>query len=348
MSNLPAMNKVQTIRDLLNKSKKQIAMALPKHLSPEKMLRVAMTSIQQNYLLLECDPKSLIGAIMEASQLGLLPDGVLGHAYLIPYWNSKKKIYEAQLQIGYRGFLELAYRSQRITKIYAQVVYEGEKYEVELGLHPKLVHIPSPPNGESRDIVATYAVVYFKDAEPDFEWLWKEEIEKVRKISKAADNGPWVTHYEEMAKKTAIRRLAKRLPLSTELQRAAVMDEYTELGVKPEKAEIDIDFVDVKEKSEEKVKELKKKLRKAKKEKQQEETPPPPEPIAPSEFLKKAQEYKKILGEETFHQVYKVRGFNSLEEIPPDRVEEILTAWENFKKAKESQAQGGLFDGKEG
>ncbi len=336
MSSLPAVNKVRTIRDLLNQSKNQIAMALPKHLSPEKMLRVAMTSIQQNYLLLECDPKSLIGAIMEASQLGLFPDGVLGHAYLIPYWNKKKKIYEAQLQIGYRGFLELAYRSQRITKIYAQVVYEGEKHEVELGLYPKLVHIPSLPNGEKREIVAAYAVVCFKDAEPDFEWLWKEEIEKVRRTSKAADDGPWVTHYEEMAKKTAIRRLAKRLPLSTELQRAAVMDEYTELGVKPE-TEIDIDFVDIKEKSEEKVKELKKKLRKAKKEEQREETPPPPEPIAPSEFLKKAQEYRKILGEDTFQRVYEVRGFKSIEDIPPERVKEILTAWENFKKAKENQ-----------
>jgi len=221
MSSLPAVNRVQTIRDLLAKSKGQIAAALPRHLTPDRMLRIAMTSIQSNYRLMECDPKSLVAAVMEASQLGLEPDGVLGRAYLIPY--KVKGQYKAQLQIGYRGFLDLARRSGQVIN----------------------------------------AVVRLKDGGYDFEWMWRREIDAIRRSSKAAGDGPWVTHYEEMAKKTVIRRLAKRLPLSIEFQRAAVADEYAEAGVFTEDV-VDMttgEVVDVQAKTKMKLEALKEKMK---------------------------------------------------------------------------------------
>ncbi len=219
--------RITTIRDLLNKSKEQIKLALPKHLTPDRMLRVAMTTIQTNPKLLECDPRSLVAAVIEASQLGLELDGVLGHAYLIPYNTKYGK--KAQLQIGYRGFIELARRSGQVSTIFAHVVHENDEWDFQLGLDPKLYH--KPTREDPGEIIAAYAVVKMKDGSTDFEWMWKRQIDAVRKRSKAADDGPWVTDYEEMAKKTVIRRLAKRLPLSIEFQRAAVADEYIEAGV---------------------------------------------------------------------------------------------------------------------
>jgi len=234
MANLPAKSKVTTIRDLMEKAKPQIAMALPKHMHPDRMLRIAMTSIQQTPKLLNCDPKTLVAAVIEASQLGLEPDGILGYAYLIPYGN------KAQLQIGYRGLIDLAFRSGRVTKVYAQVVHEKDEYEVTFGLNPVLKHIPTSDDDEG-EIIAAYAVVHFKEGEPDFEWMWKKDIDKIRKSAKAAKDGPWVTHYVEMAKKTAIRRLAKRIPLSPEFQRAAVLDEYVSQGFADNGKVIDVD-----------------------------------------------------------------------------------------------------------
>ncbi len=223
MANLPVVNRVSTIRDLLAKSKEQIAMALPKHMDPDRLLRISMTSIQQNPKLLNCTPQSLVACVIESSQLGLSPDGVLGHSYLVPYGD------KAQLQIGYRGFLELARRSGQVASLYAHDVHEGDKYEFELGLEPNLKHIPARTDRGA--IVAAYAVVRLKDGGYDFEWMWKEDIDKIRNSAKAKNGGPWKEHYPEMAKKTVIRRLAKRLPLSPEFQRAAVKDEYIDAGV---------------------------------------------------------------------------------------------------------------------
>lgn len=225
-SNMPATNNVTTIRDLLDRSKGQITKALPRHMNADGLLRIAMTSIQTNYRLLECDPKSLVGAVMEAAQLGLEPDGVLGRAYLVPY--KVKGNYRAQLQIGYRGLVDLAHRSGQIASLYAHPVYENDEWDFEYGLEPKLRHVPA--RDDRGDLIAAYAVVRLKDGGYDFEWMWKSDIDKVRASSKASDSGPWVTHYDEMARKTPLRRLAKRIPLSTEFQRAAVMDEYSDQG----------------------------------------------------------------------------------------------------------------------
>lgn len=217
--------KVDTIRDLLEKSKNQLKMALPNALSVERLLRVSMTTIRQTPELLNCDQKSLIGAIMQAAQLGLEPDGVLGQAYILPYGK------EAQFQIGYQGLMQLARRSGEISSLKARVVYENDKFEYEYGLNEKLVHVPA--RGERGTLKAAYAIVTYKDGGKDFDVMEREDIDKIKKASKSAGSkySPWQTWEDSMWKKSVIRRICKQLPQATELQRAAAADEYVDLGL---------------------------------------------------------------------------------------------------------------------
>jgi recombination protein RecT len=217
-------SRANNIRAMLEKSKNQIAMALPNHLNADRLIRVAMTSIQRTPKLLECDPKSLIGAIIQSAQLGLEPDGVLGHAYLIPYGNT------VQFIPGYKGLIDLARRSGQVVSIGSHVVYSNEKFTLKFGFSETLEHEPLPPSqrGEKKGV---YAVARLKDGSVHFEWLWAEEVEDVKKSSKASNFGPWKTHEDEMWRKTAIRRLAKYLPLSVEFAKAAAVDELADAGI---------------------------------------------------------------------------------------------------------------------
>src|SRR5690606_17978119 len=180
--------------------------ALPRHITPERLARVALTAISSNPRLLECTKESLALALIEAGQLGLEPHGVMGQAYLVPYYNGKTKKYEAQFQVGYRGLIDLARRSGEITKIEARVVREGDHFEYEYGLRPNLVHRPDPTS--QGDVTHVYAIAWLKDAEPIFEVMTRAQVDAIRRRSKAADSGPWVTDYEAMARKTVVKRLA--------------------------------------------------------------------------------------------------------------------------------------------
>jgi len=228
MTNLPAVkNPRNNIRALLEKSKAQIAMALPKHLTADRIIRVAMTSIQRTPKLLDCDPKSLIGAIIQSAQLGLEPDGVLGHAYLIPYGN------QVQFIPGYKGLIDLARRSGQVVSIGSHVVYSNEKFSLKFGFDETLEHEPLAPS-QRGDRKGVYAVARLKDGSVHFEWLWSEEVEAVKTQSlkkMKKPSGPWIDNEDEMWRKTAIRRLAKYLPLSVEFAKAAAVDELADAGI---------------------------------------------------------------------------------------------------------------------
>jgi len=238
-----------SLSQLLEKSKDQIAVALPQHMTAERMIRVAITAIRKQPRLADCFPLSIIGCIIESSQLGLYPDGILGDAYLVPYWNGKAKRLEAQLQPGYRGLINLARRSGQVSAIYSEPVYSCDKFRVELGTDHTIDHVPNyddPKRGVEKDelgipigLRGVYAVVKFKDGTADFEYMPLHRIMEIRNNSKSKDEhgnvtGPWLTHFEEMARKTPIRRLAKRLPLSPEFQKAAILDEYVDAGNAPD------------------------------------------------------------------------------------------------------------------
>lgn len=220
-----------TLRDLLKKSESQIKMALPRHMSADRMLRVTLTAVQRTPELLRCDPLSVVGCVVQASQLGLEPDGILGNAYLIPFNNRKTGRLECQLIAGYRGLIELARRSGHLVSIAAHVVYERDKFTFSYGIEDKLEHVPYMGGDDRGDVVCVYAVARLRDGGYAFDVMSKADVEKIRAGSKAGNSGPWQTHWSEMARKTVIRRLVKYLSLSPEIQKAVALDEMADAGV---------------------------------------------------------------------------------------------------------------------
>lgn len=211
-----------TVRAALERLKPQLAMALPKHLTPERLVRITMTAVQNTPKLLECDRTSLFAAVTTCAQLGLEPDGVLGQAYLVPF---KGKV---QFIPGYKGYLTLARNSGEISSIQAHEVCQNDAFEYSYGLDEKLHHIPA--EGERGEITHFYAYAKYKDGGHIFEVLTRAQVEAIRDNSegyKAFKSGaikstPWDSHFVQMGRKTAIRRLANYLPMS--VQRAAALD----------------------------------------------------------------------------------------------------------------------------
>jgi len=236
-----------TLADLIKKMESQIKKALPKHLDVERFTRIVLTEVRKNPELLNCEPTSFLAAMMTAAQLGLEPGSHLGHCYIIPYYNSKLQKTLAQFQMGYKGLIDLFYRSGMAVNLEAHEVCENDEFEFEYGLHPKLYHKPALTNRGK--VIAYYAVAHLKDGGYSFLVMSIDDVEKIRKRSKTPNKGPWVTDYDAMAKKTVIKQLLKYLPLSVEIQRKLSVDETTKLEISEHMDEVpdatDWDFVDV-------------------------------------------------------------------------------------------------------
>lgn len=219
MNNIVKKDNVQIIAETLESSgmMAQVAKAIPSHMNAKQIVRVATTALRTNPNFRECKLASFLGAFMQAAQLGLEPNTVLGHAYLIPYKT------ECTFQIGYKGLINLAYRSGECKIVYAQEVYPNDEFEYTLGLDPDMKHKPAQkPEGLP---IYYYAVYKGMNGVSHFKVWPREKIEQhKRKFSRAFDKGPWSTNYDEMAKKTVLKDLLKTLPLSTELIRAANTD----------------------------------------------------------------------------------------------------------------------------
>ena len=211
-----------TMQDYIKKMQGEIAKALPSVLTPERFTRITLSALSTNAKLAQTTPKSFLGAMMTSAQLGMEPNTPLGQAYLIPYKNHG--VLECQFQLGYKGLIDLAYRSGQVSTIQAQTVYANDEFEYALGLEPKLRHIPAKTNrGEP---VFFYAVFRTKDGGYGYEVMSIDEVRThAKKYSKAYENGPWKTNFEEMAKKTVLKKALKYAPLKTEFVRGLSADE---------------------------------------------------------------------------------------------------------------------------
>lgn len=220
------------------KMKQQMALAMPKHMTADRMMRIALTEVRKVPALGQCNIESFMGAIMQCAQLGLEPGSALGHAYLLPFGNGKAKDGKSncQLIIGYRGMIDLARRSGQIVSLTARTVHENDTFKYEFGLDETMQHIPA--DGDRGKMTHVYAVAKLKGGGVQFDVMSRADVDKVRATSKAGANGPWVTHFEEMAKKTVIRRLFKYLPVSIEIQQAVTLDERAEAGIDQDNASI--------------------------------------------------------------------------------------------------------------
>jgi recombination protein RecT len=224
MATVPTTQKKTTITAYLQDPfiMKQIERAIPKHMTSDRLLRVFLTCIQGNQKLMDCTPKSLLGCLMTSAQLGLEPSSTTGHAAIIPYKR------EAQFQIMYKGLLALVRRSGELQSVQAQVVYTKDHFVLQYGLEDKLEHIPT--DGDRGEAKGSYCVFRYSDGGYSFDYMSKHDIEKVRKTSRAANDGPWVSHWDEMAKKTVIKRHCKLAPVSIEVQTAAALDDRIQMG----------------------------------------------------------------------------------------------------------------------
>lgn len=210
--------KVKTMQAEVKTMEGQIAKALPSIITPERFTRMVYTALSTTPKLAECTPESFIGSMMQAAQLGVEPNTPLGQAYLIPYGN------QCQFQLGYKGLLDLAWRSGEITDISAHEVYENDHFEYELGLNPKLVHRPALK--KRGPVVGYYAVFHTKSGGFGLEVMSREDVEEfAKKKSKAYSSGPWKTDFDAMAKKTVLKQALKYAPLKTEFVRAVTADE---------------------------------------------------------------------------------------------------------------------------
>lgn len=214
-----------SLREMILRSIDMFKMALPKHITPERMMRIAMTAVTKNQLLAQCTPASFFGSLLTAAQLGLEVNTPLGEAYLIPYYNTKKQVYECQFQLGYQGALNLAYRSGEYRRIKAVVVHEGDKFSYCYGINPVLKHIQKGDEGKNPTHV--YALYELKNGGYDFEvWDWNRIQAHAKKYSKSYSDSrsSWQTAPEEMAKKTVLAKLLKYAPRSIELASAIQKD----------------------------------------------------------------------------------------------------------------------------
>lgn len=214
----------KTMQDYMRSMKSEIEKALPSVITPERFTRIVLSAISTNPQLAACTPQSFLGAMMTSAQLGLEVNTPLGQSYILPYRN--KGQLEAQFQLGYKGLIDLAYRSGEVEVIQAHVVYENDHFECEYGLDPKLTH--KPADKDRGEPIKVYAVFKTKSGGFGFEVMSMDDVRKhAEKYSKAYGSSfsPWKTNFEEMAKKTVLKRVLKYAPLKSDFVRAAVQDE---------------------------------------------------------------------------------------------------------------------------
>lgn len=208
------------ISNQLKNQFKAIQSLVPKHVTPERLCRIGLNAVSRNPKLMECDPATIVGSIVNCASLGLEPN-LLGHAYIVPFYNNKAKRMEAQFQIGYKGALDLVRRTGQVSTISAHEVYEGDIFEYEYGLDEKLIHKPCGEDDETK-ITHFYAAYKLKDSGTGFIVMTKKQMDKHRdKFTKSRDKsgkvfGPWDEHYVSMGLKTVILKLIKYMPISIE------------------------------------------------------------------------------------------------------------------------------------
>lgn len=234
-----------TLRDLIEAQRPQIERALPNG-DADRLVRVALTTLRATPKLAQCTPESFLGALMLAAQLGLEPPGPLGHTHFVPRRNNRLKADEVTFIIGYKGLVDLALRSERISSIEAHEVYDQDQFEAEYGTQGFLRHRPDLRK-RAGEPWAYYGLAKYRDGGHYFLTLSREDVEARRERSSTAtsDRSPWKSDYDAMARKTAIRAMAPFLPLSVQAAQAIAQDETVHTEISPDMADQPIEVEEV-------------------------------------------------------------------------------------------------------
>jgi recombination protein RecT len=212
---------VQQLKGLFDNALPLLQKALPATMkrNAERLARCAVTEFQKNPELMKCTGLSILSCAVQAAQLGLEIGGVMGQSYMVPYSG------RATFQIGYRGMIELAFRSGHVANVYGSVVREKDKFRMLRGTSQGIEH--EPCTVAAGKMIGAYAVVVYKSNQINFVWMDRADIEHHRDTySKTAGNprGPWATAFNEMAIKTVIRKLLKQCPFAAEFPQAVFQE----------------------------------------------------------------------------------------------------------------------------
>lgn len=225
------------VAEFFEANKGALLAVLPQHMTPDRMLKTALGAIRTTPALKDCTVASLFGALVQAASLGLEPNTVLGHAYLVPFYNGREGRRDVQLIVGYRGLIDLARRSGQIAGISARAVHEGDYFDAVLGTESRIVHRPLIA-ADRGPVIAYYAVAERIDGGREVDIMTTAEVLKVRDGSKGYQDArakgkkhPWITDEIEMGRKTVARRACKYLPLSVEMAAAVALDERADSDV---------------------------------------------------------------------------------------------------------------------
>lgn len=220
------LTKLGILKGLLEKSKPSISALLPKHLSPERLIRFALIAVQRQPELMDCTSTSILNCIIKASELGIETIGP-GGMWIVPFRNNKTNTKEATPIVDYRALMGLVRRSKEVLNIDAGVVYEKDLFEYQQGTNTSILH--KRYLGKYRgEILCFYAFAKLENGEVKAEIMGKDEIDAIRSRSKAKESGPWVSDYGQMGKKTVVKRLCNYLPMNEYVIKSIELDQRLE------------------------------------------------------------------------------------------------------------------------
>lgn len=232
------------IEGRIRQMQEQFALAMPRGAEATQLVRDAITALRTTKNLAACDQASILGGLMTCAQLGLRP-GVLGHAWLLPFWDRHagpegRGGHRAQLVIGYQGLVELAHRSGKISSLIARTVHEHDVFDIDYGLADTLIHKPKI-FGDRGPAVAYYAIAKYTTGGHSFFVMSQSDVEAYRdrfataKTREGKVVGPWKDNFESMAHKTCVRQLAKWMPKSTDLATGIQADGSIRVDLAPDR-----------------------------------------------------------------------------------------------------------------
>lgn len=232
---------------LLNERRSKITkylLAAKSGYTSEDFIFHCINALSDNHRLLNCNSDSLMGAFMHCAEMGLMPNTPHNHVTIKPYYRNAKdestgdwvKIQEARVITGYQGWIDIMLRNSNVESITAEVVYKSDKFTETRGLRPNLEHIPDPERKEPERIAA-YAIAHIKNAQiPIFTVVYKVDMIKIKKISEQSDpsNSLWANEEDDpfawMWRKTAVKQLAKMMPISKQLDQTINLDNLVDTG----------------------------------------------------------------------------------------------------------------------
>jgi phage RecT family recombinase len=217
------LTKIEGVKQALDLRADDIQKVLPPGMDAQRFTRVALLAVSKNPDLLECTPTSIIRSIVEAAEVGLEPTGSLNRAWLVPFRENANSPKEAQLMIGYQGYADLIRDSGKITRLTAEVVYNGDIFRVYKGTEtPRIVHTPRYKTEDPSEITYAYAVAWFADGGVQFEVMTRQQVELIRAKSRQRNGTTWTQNWPQMARKTVVRRIANYLPLGERVLRGGL------------------------------------------------------------------------------------------------------------------------------